>query len=179
MDTRRPALAVLVAVVLAGCVGGAPGPASPASPTATGDDCTQEDRTAVDPVRADVTPSPYPDRPAAWDESAVRDYVVAFEEAWARNEHLRAGTKRVEVLVADVTVRQVDGGYRVDLVSRTNTWHGGLREDDETATVVHGDGPRIPVAYHLSDRRLVRAAGDHRVTPTVGPTAGRTVRCFG
>lgn len=186
MQTRRTTLAVLVAVALAGCVGGALGPgaptspATPASPTATPPgECTAERRTPVDPVREDVTPSDYPERPAEWNASSVRAYVVAFEEAWARNAHLRADTKQVVTYVSEPTVRRVDDGYRVRLVSQSNTWHGGLPEGNGTATVVHGDGAPIPVAYHLSEGRLVRAEGDYEATPTVGPGAGRAVRCFG
>ncbi|WP_276261200.1 hypothetical protein [Haloglomus litoreum] len=82
------------------------------------------------------------------------------------------------VAVSDVSVTATGDGYRVRLTSRTNTWYGGPAEGNETATIVHGDGAHIPVAYHLTDGRLVRAEGGYDATPTVGPAAGRTVRCF-
>jgi hypothetical protein len=186
MVSRRRTLALLVAVALAGCVGGAVGPGSPVSPTDTPDaaptdtpgECTEPDRTPVDPVREGVTPSEYPDRPEEWTESSAREYVVAFEEAWSRNERLRPDTRRVTTSVWDVSVLTVEDGYRVRLTSQTNTWYGGPADGNETATVVHGDGPQVPVAYHLSDGRLVRAEGDHQSTPTVGPATGWTARCF-
>lgn len=186
MQSRRTTLAVLVAVALAGCVGGAVGPGSPAAPTDTPDatptytpgECTEPNRTPVDPVREDVAPSQYPDRPEEWTESSVREYVVAFEEAWSRNERLRPDTERVTTNVWDVSVLPVEDGYRVRLTSQTNTWYGGPAEGNETATIVHGDGAHIPVAYHLSDGRLVRAEGDHQSTPTVSPGIGQTIRCF-
>lgn len=185
MPSRRSVLALLVAVALAGCVSGLPGAGSPASPagspsgtpTATPTECTEQRQTPVDPVREDVTPSTYPDRPATWNESTVRTYVVAFEEAWSRNRHLRPETKRVTVGVWDVSVVATDDGYRVRLTSQTNTWYGGPAEGNRTATVVHGDGPHLSVAYHLTEDRLVRTEGG-RETPTVGPGTGRTVRCF-
>lgn len=177
---------MLVAVALAGCVGGPLGSGSPSSPatpadpaaTPTPTECVEQRLTPTDPVREDVTPSTYPDPPATWNDSSARAYVVAFEEAWSRNQQLRPSTKRITVLVSDASVTATDDGYRVRLTSRTNTWYGGPAEGNETATIVHGDGAYIPVAYHLSDGRLVRSEGEYDTTPTVGPRAGRTVRCF-
>ncbi|PSP98898.1 hypothetical protein BRC89_05770 [Halobacteriales archaeon QS_4_70_19] len=179
MPSRRTVLAVLVVVALAGCVGGLPGPGSLASPagspdgtsTATPTECTGPNQTPVDPIREDVTPSAYPDGPETWDESSVRAYVVGFQEAWSRNQHLRPETKRVTVSVWDVSVTSTDDGYRVRLTSQTNTWYGGPAEGNRTATTVHGDGPHLSVGYYLSDDRLVRTEGG-RETPTVGPMAG-------
>lgn len=186
MPSRLPTLVVLVTVALAGCVGGpfgagapsSPGNTSDTTPTSTPTECTEERLSVTDPIRDDVNPSPYPDRPATWNESSVRAYVVAFEHAWSRNQQLREATKRVTVAVSDVSVTATGDGYRVRLTSRTNTWYGGPAEGTETATIVHGDGAYIPVAYHLTDGRLVRAEGGYDSTPTVGPLDGRTIRCF-
>lgn len=185
MSSRRTTLALLVAVAVAGCVGGPLGagsPESPASPdetpTPSPTPCTENRLSPTDPIRDDVEPSPYPDRPETWDESSVRAYVVAFEQAWSRNQQLRSKTKRVTVGVSDVTVSASENGYRVRLASRTNTWYGGPAEGNQTATIVHGDGAYIPVAYTLTEHRLVRAESNFGSTPTAGLRTGRTVRCW-
>jgi len=187
MPSRRPILVLLVAVALAGCVGGPFGvgaPGSPdstpdATPTSTPTECTEQRLSVTDPARDDVEPSPYPDRPANWTESSVREYVVAFEQAWSRNQQLREATKRVTVSVSDVSVARTADGYRVTLTSRTNTWYGGPAEGNQTATIVHGDGAYIPVRYAVTDGRLVRAEEQFDATPTVGQRSGRTLRCWG
>ncbi|WP_276261199.1 hypothetical protein [Haloglomus litoreum] len=87
MPSRLPILVVLVAVALAGCVGGPFGAGAPSSPgdtpdtapTPTPTECTEERLSITDPIRDDVNPSPYPDRPATWNETSVRAYIVAFE----------------------------------------------------------------------------------------------------
>jgi hypothetical protein len=124
-----------------------------------------------------VTPSEFPDRPADPTAGTVESYVVAFEEAYSRNEALFEDTKRVTVYTGDVSVKRVNGTRVVDLVSVTNTWAQGTATDGETATVVHGDGPRIPVRYHLTDDGLYRNELDYDETPVPGEY-GRTVACF-
>jgi hypothetical protein len=186
MPSRLPMLVLLVAVALGGCVGGLPGAGAPGSPDGspgttpapTPTECTEQRLSVTDPTRDNVNPSPYPDRPANWTESSVRAYVVAFEQAWSRNQRLREATKRVTVSVSDVAVTRTDYGYRVDLTSRTNTWYGGPAEGNRTATIVHGDGAYIPVRYAVTDGRLVRAEGRFDTTPTADPQSGRTLRCW-
>ncbi len=141
--------------------------------------CTEDRQSPTDPIRDNVEPSPYPDRPETWDESSVRSYVVAFEQAWSRNQELYPKTKRVTVIVSDVTVTATESGYRVRLTSRTNTWYGGPAEGNQTATIVHGDGAAIPVVYTVTEDRLVRAEDNFGATPTAGLRSGRTVRCWG
>jgi hypothetical protein len=194
MRTSRATVAVLVLFAVTGCVGGplaggqSASPASPsdspAAPTAspasspggTPTECREPGDTPVDPVRESVDPSDYPDRPATWNESSVEAYVTAYERAYSRNDALRRKTRQVTVSVSDVSVETTDAGYRVRLVSRTNTWYGGTGEGTETATVVHGDGPLVPVLYEIRDDRLTRAEGGYEDTPTAGET--RAVACW-
>jgi hypothetical protein len=186
MPSRLPALVVLVAVVLSGCVAGPLGAGAPESPdstpsvtpTSTPTECTEQRLSVTDPARDNVNPSPYPDRPANWTGSTVREYVVAFEQAWSRNQRLREATKRVTVSVSDVAVTRTGYGYRLDLTSQTNTWYGGPAEGNRTATIVHGDGAYVPVRYVVTDGRLVRSEGRFDSTPTGGPQSGRTLRCW-
>jgi len=202
---RRPLLTVLLAVmfVLAGCIA-APGsggdgtgtptltPVTPPTgsppdrptPTATSTpgECEAVERGTVDPFREDVTPSEYPEPPEEWNRSSVERYVVAFEAAWARNGALREDSTEVNVLVAEVSVERRDEAWVVDLVSRTNTWAQGRATGTATATVVHGDGARIPVTYRLTDRALYRIERDvgepPSGTPTPTPGGWTPVACF-
>lgn len=178
----RFAVALLVAVVaVAGCTGGPTGPTTTETETSPTDSptmttCNEVPRGTVDPYRDDVNPTPLPDRPDALNESSVHDYVVAYEEAYARNGRLRADSTRVSVSVFDVRVNETGDGWVVRLTSRTNTWAQGTDTSDGTPTVVHGDGAHIPVVYELTDERLTRGEGDYNQTPS--PTVGETVECF-
>jgi hypothetical protein len=86
------------------------------------------------------------------------------------------------VIVGDVSVERHDGTWIVDLTSRTNTWVQGRATGTATATVVHGDGARVPVTYRLTDRALYRVEGSPGGTLSGGPTRtpeqGRPVACF-
>ena len=64
----------------------------------------------------------------------------------------------------------------VDVTSRTNTWAQGTDTAEGTPTVVHGDGARIPVRYHLPDEGLDRLELGDDATPLAGE-AGRAVAC--
>ena len=205
---ERPRSALLIALlagllVLAGCIA-APGsggdgtgtstltPVSPPTDTAAGTptptatptpgECEAVERRTVDPFRDDVEPSEFPDPPSEWNRSSVERYVAAFESAYARNDALREDSTKVNVLVAEVSVERRDGAWVVDLVSRTNTWTQGRATGTATATVVHGDGARIPVTYRLTDRGLYRAERDvgepPSGTPTPTPGGWIPVACF-
>lgn len=154
------------------------------TPTDTSGECEAVAQHPVDPFREDVEPSELPEPPAEWNRSSVERYVVAFEEAYARNEALRTDSTRVEVTVGEVSVERRDEAWVVDLVSRTNTWAQGRATGTATATVVHGDGARIPVTYRLTDRALFRKAGtvagtpSSDTTPRAEPWSGPAVACF-
>lgn len=171
-------VAVLL-VLLAGCTGTLPGTAEEPSPTSTTadrpGDCSESARTTVDPYRDDVEPSPLPDRPTTLNRSSVEAYVVAYEEAYARNGALRAESTQVSTVVGNVRVEETADGWTVHLTSRTNTWVRGTDTGDGTPTEVHGDGPRVPVVYRLTDDRLVRAEGEYGETPSAA--GGATVEC--
>jgi hypothetical protein len=158
------------------------GPSGP--PSVTPDRCVAVERSVVDPFREDVEPSERPEPPGEWNRSSVERYVVAFEEAYARNGALRADTERVEVIVGDVAVERSDETWVVELTSRTNTWARGRGTGTATATVVHGDGPHVPVTYHLTDRALYREEERIGGTPSSSATSsreprhGRAVACF-
>lgn len=184
LSTRTALLVALaVALPLAGCTTTLNGGGTPAHTTAPSD-CTPQVRETVDPVRDGVDPSAFPDRPATWNESSVRSYVVAFEEAYARNGALRETSTRVEVSVTDVSVSETDGAWVVHLASQTNTWAKSVDAGTATPTVVHGDGARVPVVYHLTDRGLYRREAAMGGTPsasatrTTRPERGVAVACF-
>lgn len=187
---RRLALLVPLTVLLvtAGCLGGVgPGtstdststsdPTSPTtSSTATPGECEEVQRQTADPFREEVTPSDHPEPPDEWTERSVREYVVAYEEAYARNQQLDESSTRVTVNVHDVRVERTDDGWVVRLTSQTNTWARGSPDGTETATLVHGDGAMIPVAYLVTDDRLRRSQGGIEETPD--PTTGTTLECL-
>ena len=180
-------LALSALLVTAGCLSAVgPGTSSPGTespdPTETpyptpAAECDAYERETVDPYRDDVEPSPFPELPSNRTAASVESHVVAFEEAYSRNEALFEDSKRVATYTQDVSVRRVNGTWVVDLVSVTNTWAQGPPTDGETATVVHGDGPRVPVRYHLSDDGLYRNELDYDETPVPGEY-GRAVACY-
>lgn len=184
LNRLGPLALVALLLVTAGCLGtlSSDGTAteSPATPTGTStpepESCDESERATVDPFREEVTPSDHPEPPAEWTESSVREYVVAYEEAYARNQRLGDESTQVSVIVGDVSAERVDDGWVVRLTSRTNTWAQGSPDGSETATVVHGDGAPIPVAYRVTDDRVVRAEADYGTTPE--PAGGRTVECL-
>ena len=190
-------IALLAVLLLAGCTAapgngdeatGSPTPtptATPAdTPTRTPGECVAVDPTTVDPFREGVEPSDRPDPPREWNRSSVERYVVAFEEAYSRNAALRTDTREVTVVVGEVSVERRDDAWMVDLVSRTNTWVQGRATGTATATVVHGDGPYVPVTYRVTDRALSREEGRVGGTPSASgePTDSArdwvTVACF-
>ncbi|MEF8840426.1 MAG: hypothetical protein V5A62_02215 [Haloarculaceae archaeon] len=198
---RRALLTALLAgmLMLAGCTavpgGGGDGTRTPTltpvtpptgSPpgtsTPTPGECDTVEQGTVDPFREDVEPSELPDPPAEWNRSSIERYVVAFEEAYSRNAALRTTSTRVEVIVGDVSVERSGDTWVVELTSRTNTWAQGRATGTATATVVHGDGARIPVTYHLTDRGLYRTqrsvGGPSSGSPTATPDRGIPVACF-
>jgi hypothetical protein len=201
VSASRSTLAILVAlaalVVLGGCIS-APsgGPATDASspqgthdPTGTiGTDatspgtvptgeCDPVERATVDPVREDLSPRDLPAPPSSRDRGSVREYVVAFEKAYSHNDALSKTSTRVSVSVYDVEVRATDRGWVVSLVSVTNTWAAGTNSAGGTPTVVHGDGHRVPVTYHLFADRLYRVEFGYDATP--GDELGVVVACPG
>jgi hypothetical protein len=159
-----------------------PSGSPPGTPTPTPGECEGVERNPVDPFREEVEPSKYPGPPEEWNRTSIERYVVAFEEAWARNGALREESTEVNVLVAEVSVERRDGAWVVELVSRTNTWAQGRASGTATATVVHGDGARIPVTYRLTDRALYRTERDvgepPSGTPTPTPGGWTPVACF-
>lgn len=181
MHHRRPVLLVLLAgsMLLAGCsMVGEPG----TTPTANPQDCEPVERDTVDPFRDSVEPSEWPDPPQTRTASSVERYVVDVERAYSRNEALRPDSTRVEVVVTGSTVSKEGDTWVVELTSRTNTWAAGTAMGSATPTVVHGDGPYVPVTYRLTDRALYRIEDSDDGSPTRDkPPAtprGRTLVCF-
>ena len=168
------ALLLAVLVSLAGCSAVGPGTPSPATSTA---DCTDHTESTVNPDRTGVAPKPIPDRPANLNESTVREYVVAYEEAYTYNRILSADTKRASVVTDDVSVQSSGDRFVVRLSMHWTASEQAVVEGNETATVVIADSPEYAVAYRLTDRQLTRAEnGDYQKTPTVD--GGETVECF-
>lgn len=145
-------------------------------PTATGD-CVPVEQQTVDPYRDDVEPSEFPDRPDELTTASVETYVAAFEQAFARNLRLSKESTQVDTMVTVENVSEQNGTWVVDVVSRTNTWAQGTESAEGTATVVHGDGARIHVRYHLTDVGLYRNELGYDETPVAGEF-GRAVACF-
>lgn len=188
MRRALPLVALAAVLVSAGCLAavgpGSPTPETPEEragsstpyPTPSGE-CDAVDRETVDPFRDDVEPSPIPDRPDELTVDSVESYVAEFEEAYARNGALYEDSTEVNTLVVVENVTHREGVWVVDLVSRTNTWAQGTATGTATATVVHGDGPRVPVRYHLTADGLYRLELGYDETPVAGEY-GVPVACF-
>lgn len=178
-----PRTGVVCALLLltAGCLGGTADPASPTTPTASAtstfaDQCTAVEKTVVDPSRESVTPSELPDGPPRMTESAVAKYVVAYEEAYGRNQLLRDDTKRANQQVSEPTVRAVDGGFIVEVQTYESYTRQREPFGNETVTAVVADGPRVDVSYLVTEDRLLRAEGDFDGAPR--PRDGKTMECW-
>lgn len=184
MCSRRAATALLLALTAAGCLTALDDGAGVTPTDTTPESCTPVDRTTVDPYRDSVEPSALPDRPATWNESSVRAYVVAFERAYARNGALAEHSTQVEVSVTDVSVSKAGDTWVVSLTSQTNTWAQGRPDGNKTATPVHGDGPYVPVVCHLTDSGLYRTEDADTGSPSASATRtaaterGVAVACF-
>lgn len=185
MRRALPLLALVGLLLTAGCLS-AVGPGSPTAetpdtetptsyPTPTGD-CDPVEQQTVDPYRDDVEPSGLPDRPDELTAGSVETYVSRFEQAFARNQRLSKESTRVNTMVTVENVTERNGTWVVDVVSRTNTWAQGTESADGTATVVHGDGARIHVRYHVTDEGLYRLELGYDETPVAGEH-GRAVAC--
>lgn len=188
MRRALPLVALAGLLVLAGCLSavgpGSPTPATPDGtdtptphPTPSGD-CDAVEQETVDPYRDDVEPSEFPEHPAELTAESVEAYVSAYETAYARNAALSEDSTEVNTLVEVENVTERNGTWVVDLVSRTNTWAQGTESGTATATVVHGDGARIHVRYHLTDEGLYRLELGYDETPQPG-AYGQAVACFG
>lgn len=184
MSSRIGVVCVLL-LLTAGCLGGTADSASSptvsptptASPTSTfTDQCTAVEHTVVDPSRESVTPSELPDGPPELSESAVVEYVVAYEEAYGRNNLLRSDTKRASHYVSEPTVRAVDGGFVVEVRTIRTSMEQGVYEGNHTATAVVYDGAPTNVSYLVTEHRLLRAEGDFHGSPP--PRAGQTMECW-
>lgn len=169
------ALLVAALLVLAGCTGAT----APGTPTGTPEPCDEYDRATADPVRDDVEPRDYPDRPANFTRESAREFAVAYEQAYKYNGLLAENTERVEVNVHESTVTETDDGYRVRIEGRWFTWAGGLPKNgsNETTTPIHGDGPYYSVGYLVTEDRLLRDEGPHDSTPAPRER-GTTVECW-
>jgi len=185
MQPTRAALygSVALSVILVGCTSVVnDGSTLSATPSPVPTNCTPDDLPVVDPIRDSVEPSDYPETPETWTDASVEQYVVGVERVVARNDALRRESTRVEVVVSDVTVDRNDGTWIVELTSRTNTWAAGTPVGSRTPTVVHGDGPNVPIVYRVTDQALYRRVGDTGTTPNRNTasqsTQGRIIVCF-
>ncbi|EJN61064.1 hypothetical protein [Halogranum rubrum] len=175
----RPGVVCVLLLLTAGCLGGTADPASSptVSPTATfTDQCTAIEKPVVDPSRESVTPSELPEGPPQMTESAVVEYVVAYEEAYGRNRLLRDDTKRASQHVSDPVVRLVDGGFVVEVRTYESALYQREASGNETTTGVYLDGARIDVSYLVTEDRLLRAESDSDGAPP--PRDGKTMECW-
>lgn len=175
------ALALLVLVT--GCLGGVAGipgtdTREPHDGTATptpARDCVADHPPTTDPARAAVTPSPLPERPDELTRDRVLSYVEDYEVAYRRNLGLRENTETYEVFVTDASVREVEDGHVVDLEAKYWYNAGGPEPGTATATIIHADGPRYEVSYHVTDAGMRRSVADGG---TPSPRAGEFVECW-
>lgn len=202
MPSRRAVLGALPTTLVAGCVAGtgdepneAGEPSETSEPskpsqsrTATGTpsgtgtpyydgECDAGEHEWVDPERDSIEPKALPDDPPAFDEVAVESFVASYEEAYLHNSLLQENTEGVGVVVGPVTTEQVPGGFVVSLQSYYYYNEQAVTTGNETATVVHADGPKTMKAYLVTHQRLVRAEGEYNVTPDPR-NQGETVECW-
>jgi hypothetical protein len=109
-------------------------------------------------------------------DESVGSYVLAYEEAYKRNLGLTDLTTTFSVTGSVESVRTVDDGYVValELVQYFN--EQGLSVGNETATVIHADGPRYTAVYFVTDDRLLRDEVERGETPA--PRRGTVVECW-
>lgn len=186
MRRALPLLALVALLLTAGCLSAVgPGSPTPESPDDTetptpyptpSDECEAYEPETVDPYRDDVEPSELPDRPGELTAASVEIYVSGFEQAFARNRRLSKESTQVNTMVTVENVTDRNGTWVVDVISRTNTWAQGTESAEGTATVVHGDGARIHVRYHVTDEGLYRQELGYDETPVAGEY-GRAVAC--
>lgn len=188
MRRALPAVALVGLLLVAGCLSAVgPGTQTPESPDSTetptpyptpSGECEAYEPETVDPYRDDVEPSDLPHRPDELTAASVEAYVSGFEKAFARNRRLSKESTQVNTMVTVENVTDRNGTWVVDVVSRTNTWAQGTDTSAGTPTVVHGDGARIHVRYHLTEEGLYRKEVGYDETPVAGEY-GRAVACFG
>jgi len=175
-------VALAVLVLTAGCLGGVVGPLGTekppdGTPTATpGEECAVDRPQTTDPARVAVTPSPLPERPDELTRQRVLSYVEDYEVAYRRNLGLRDSTETYEVFVTDASVREVDDGHVVDLTAEYWYNEGGPAPGTATATIIHADGPRYDVSYHVTGDGMRRSVGGREGTPR--PRRGAFVECW-
>jgi hypothetical protein len=74
------------------------------------------------------------------------------------------------------SVEIVPDGYVVTLAMVQYYDEQGLPTDNETASVIHADGPRYTAVYLVTDDRLLRDRAERGETPA--PRHGTVVECW-
>lgn len=186
---RRPVL-VGAAVILAGCSawrGGNPAdegrPTTTAGPTPVDDVTLPGCETADRPTPAEgyLEPRPYPERPASLsNDTAVRRYVEAYEEAYVHNRLLEGSgddLRDASVSAWGTSVHEGPNGSRIVSIRSSSDWtfERGTEE-------VHGSGMGIRYVYYVDATTVVRVRAEETDgdEDTVDPSAledGTVLEC--
>lgn len=100
------------------------------------------------------------------DAGWVTQSVVDYEEAYYYNSVLEPDAKNVGVTVGEPTVETIPDGFVVTLRSNSYSNLRAETSGNQTAAVVHADGPRTMTGYLVTETRLVGAKGDYEEAPT-------------
>jgi hypothetical protein len=140
-------------------------------------ECETVEHEWVNPTRDSVEPKSLPEGPPRMDAGWVTQFVVDYEEAYYYNSVLEADTREVGVSVGGASAERVPGGFVVTLQS--NYYYNVQSETsgNQTATIVHADGPRTMKGYLVTETRLVRAEGEYEQAPDPRKE-GVTVECW-
>ncbi|WP_178917185.1 hypothetical protein [Natronomonas gomsonensis] len=167
---RRALLAAVGSstVALSGCLVGV-------DPLNYGDSETPEPCTVdrTDPVEpsSEMEPRELPERPEELNDETVESYLRAYESAYRQHLILSEDTTAYGHSESFESVREVEGGYRVEM--RTNFYY----EEDTDRGKVHADSPYFRVRYLITDDRLLRAVGEgHDAEPTLEDA--ETMECW-
>lgn len=155
-------------VTLSGCLAGI-------DPLNDGDSetpepCSVDRADPVDPG-GELKPRELPERPEERTDETVESYLREYESAYRQHLILSENTTAYGHSESLEDIREVEGGYRVEL--RTNFYY----EEETNRGMVHADSPYFRVRYLLVDDRLLRAAGEgHDAEPTLEDA--KTMECW-
>lgn len=127
------------------------------------------------PVRSDSDPpgTKYPDQPSSFNEPAVRDFLIEFETAYARNKTIQ------DSVVISVSV-VVQGGFKIESVTGGFLAHGNVQvmyDTDVGEQTATGD-IKYRANYFISDLVAHRVETMSENIDPRGESDSRIVACF-
>lgn len=167
MPSRSASLALVVALLIAGCTASAPTRSGTTGPTTT--TVTPSETPSTTTTEPALTPRPVPDRPTNVTREAVGQFAENHEQAYKWNRELTNRTTEISINPVRIEVRNTTGdGYRVHLeVGFSKT----VRRDG--AEVV-GDG-FYTVNYLVNATTVLRAEAGGQQRPGPDPRNGTVV----